>query len=62
MIAAFGATGAHRQKCGAMRAREEGLKVGLVRPITLWPFPDQAVSDACAHAKEVLCVEMIWGR
>ena len=43
-------------------AREKGLKVGLVNTRSSVPFPDQAVSDACAHAKEVLCVEMNMGQ
>lgn len=61
VIAAFGAT-ARIVKSAVHAAREEGLKVGMIRPITLWPFPDQAVYDACAHAKQVLCVEMNMGQ
>ena len=43
-------------------AREAGIKAGLVRPITLWPFPVQEVKDACRNAKRVLCVEMSMGQ
>lgn len=43
-------------------AREEGLKVGLVRPITLWPFASEAVSKASKNAKAMLCVEMSQGQ
>jgi 2-oxoglutarate ferredoxin oxidoreductase subunit alpha len=43
-------------------AREEGLKVGLIRPITLWPFPDVIVQRAAETAKAFLCVEMSMGQ
>lgn len=43
-------------------AAQNGIKVGLVRPITVWPFPYQAVYDACQRAKAVLCVEMAAGQ
>jgi len=43
-------------------ARADGLNVGLIRPITLWPFPDKAIADACAVAKNVLVAEMSAGQ
>ncbi len=43
-------------------AREQGLKVGMVRPITLWPFPEKELFDAAKNAKAVLCVEMSAGQ
>lgn len=43
-------------------AREEGLKVGLVRPITLWPFPDKTISAAAKNAKAMLSIEMSQGQ
>ena len=39
-------------------ARQEGIKVGLLRPITLYPFPTQAISDLCAKTKGFLSIEM----
>ena len=45
-------------KAAVDRAREAGIKAGLVRPVTLWPFPVQEVREACRNAKRVLCVEM----
>jgi len=42
VIAAFG-TIARIAKSAAQKAREQGIKVGVIRPITLWPFPMQAV-------------------
>ena len=35
---------------------------GLIRPISLWPFPKQAMRDAAEHAKAFLCVEMSMGQ
>lgn len=45
-----------------VKGREEGLKVGLFRPITLWPFPSEALKNAAQHAKAVLCVEQSLGQ
>jgi len=44
------------------RAREQGLKVGLIRPITVWPFPYQVLADAAKKTKEFLVVEMSLGQ
>jgi 2-oxoglutarate ferredoxin oxidoreductase subunit alpha len=38
-------------------AREEGLKVGLLRPITLWPFPIERLRELGSKARRVLVVE-----
>ena len=43
-------------------ARNEGLKVGLFRPITLWPFPKQALRDAAGKVNRVLVVELSNGQ
>ncbi len=43
-------------------ARREGLKVGLVRPISLWPFPGQALRDCLDTASHVLTVEISYGQ
>lgn len=42
--------------------RAEGVKVGLFRPITLWPFPDAALRRATASAKVLVVVEMNMGQ
>lgn len=51
-------------KTAIMQLEKKGVKVGLVRPITLWPFPTKAVHDAiCApNVKKALCVEMSAGQ
>ena len=40
--------------------REEGIKAGLFRPITLWPFPEKALHDLAGedHVKVILDVEL----
>ena len=39
-------------------ARKNGVKLGLIRPITLWPFPNKAFAELGAQVKAFLCVEM----
>ena len=43
-------------------AREEGLKVGLFRPITLWPFPSKQLAELCKGKKGVLVSEINAGQ
>lgn len=43
-------------------ARKEGVKVGLIRPITLWPFPYEAIREAAKNVKGILCVEINAGQ
>ncbi len=43
-------------------ARAQGLKVGLLRPITLWPFPAEAIAEAAKKAKGILVVELSAGQ
>jgi len=43
-------------------ARKKGLKVGLIRPVTLWPFPKQELKAAAAKAKAFVVVEMSMGQ
>ena len=44
------------------RARQEGMKVGLFRPITLWPFPSQELVKAAARVEKVIVVELSNGQ
>jgi len=44
------------------RARRQGLRVGLVRPVTLFPFPEREIREAAARAGRVLVVEMNTGQ
>jgi 2-oxoglutarate ferredoxin oxidoreductase subunit alpha len=48
---------------GAVRhAREAGVKAGLVRPISLWPFPAAPLQAAARRGARFLVVEMSWGQ
>ncbi len=61
VITAFG-TVARIAKTAADELRAEGVKVGLFRPITVWPYPYEALQEACAGAKAVLDVELNEGQ
>jgi 2-oxoisovalerate ferredoxin oxidoreductase alpha subunit len=43
-------------------ARKQGLKVGLFRPITLWPYPTKELARTAANAGKVLVVELSNGQ
>jgi len=49
-------------KNAVVAARKEGIKVGLIRPITLWPFPKQALAKAAEQVKGFVCVELNMGQ
>ena len=57
VIVAYGTT-ARIARSAMRKLREEGIKAGLIRPITLWPFPAAPIAKAAAHAKSFLTVEM----
>jgi 2-oxoglutarate ferredoxin oxidoreductase subunit alpha len=42
--------------------REEGIKAGMVRPITLWPFPTEIIRKRCETAKRFISVELSRGQ
>ena len=49
-------------KNAVVAARKEGIKVGLIRPITLWPFPKAALAKAADQVKAFLSVELSMGQ
>ena len=51
-------------KSAITQLKEQGINVGLVRPITVWPFPYDAVREACCqpNVKAVLDVELNEGQ
>ena len=61
VVTAYGAA-ARVAKSAVNRARAMGIKVGLFRPITLWPFPVNEINEACKNAKALLDVEMSMGQ
>ncbi len=60
-VVAYGTT-ARIAKGAINRARKEGLKVGLVRPITLFPFPDKVLQKVAQQVKNFLVFEMSTGQ
>ncbi|MDE5742417.1 MAG: 3-methyl-2-oxobutanoate dehydrogenase subunit VorB [Oscillospiraceae bacterium] len=61
IVTAYGAT-ARVAKSAVNMAREQGIKAGLIRPITLWPFPVKEYQKAAETAKLFLCTEMSMGQ
>jgi len=61
VMVAYG-TAARISRTAAARARAAGLRAGLFRPITLWPFPAAALADVAGRARGVLVVEMSAGQ
>ena len=61
VVTAYGAS-ARVSKSAVTAARRKGIKAGLFRPKTLWPFPKDAIKRAADHAKELLVVEMSMGQ
>ena len=60
-IAAFGIA-ARVSKNAIMAARAEGIKVGMIRPITLWPFPKKPFAEAADKVKSFISVELSMGQ
>jgi 2-oxoglutarate ferredoxin oxidoreductase subunit alpha len=61
ILVAYGSV-ARMAKAAMAMARAKGLRAGLIRPITLWPFPDKAIREAADRAKKFLVVEMSAGQ
>ena len=49
-------------KNAVVAARKEGIKVGLIRPITLWPFPVKPLAAAAEQVKAFISVELNMGQ
>ena len=61
VIVSFGSAARIGEKAVEL-AREAGLKVGLFRPITLWPFPSKQLAELCKDKKGVLVSEINAGQ
>lgn len=61
LLTAYGAT-ARVVKSAVNSAREQGIKAGMFRPKTLWPFPVKELNKACETASCILDVEMSMGQ
>ncbi|MBS4539948.1 2-oxoacid:acceptor oxidoreductase subunit alpha [Clostridium sp. D2Q-11] len=60
-IIAYGGT-ARSAKSAIELAKEEGIKVGLFRPITIWPFLEKEIKELTKKVKKVIVVEMNLGQ
>jgi 2-oxoglutarate ferredoxin oxidoreductase subunit alpha len=61
LLVAYGTSARVCQK-SVQLAREEGIKVGLLRPITLFPFPSTKINELAGRVKGILSVEMSAGQ
>lgn len=61
LIVAFGSASRIAQKALELM-REEGIKVGMLRPITVWPFPSKEISRLSERMKGILVVEINAGQ
>ncbi len=61
LLTAFGSCARITRKAMEM-ARKKGIKVGLLRPITLYPFPEKILNELASQLKGILCVEMNAGQ
>ena len=61
VVVAYG-TAARIAKGAVKKVREIGLKVGLLRPITLWPFPERDLVESGRMVKDFLVFEMSTGQ
>ena len=61
IIVAYG-TASRIARSAMARAREEGIKVGLFRPITIWPYPYDRLRELAEGVDNFLTVEMSLGQ
>jgi 2-oxoglutarate ferredoxin oxidoreductase subunit alpha len=61
VFVAYGSSARICQKAVQL-ARQKGIKVGLIRLITLWPFPKKIIKEMAPKLKGILCVEMSAGQ
>lgn len=61
IVLAYGGT-ARSARHAVKEARQRGIKAGLYRPLTLWPFPEQKVKQIAERAKAIIVPEMNLGQ
>jgi len=61
LVVAYGIT-ARSAATAVKQARERGLKAGLLRLVTLWPFPDKMLEELAGQVKGVVVAEMNYGQ
>jgi len=60
-VAAFGIA-ARVSRNAVVEARKQGIKVGMIRPITIWPFPKKAFAEAADRVSTFISVELSMGQ
>ncbi len=61
VVVAYGITSRVAERARQM-ARAEGLRVGLLRPVVVWPFPEKRIRELAARVHAFLMVEMNYGQ
>ncbi|MGX8797270.1 3-methyl-2-oxobutanoate dehydrogenase subunit VorB [Fusibacter sp. JL298sf-3] len=61
VLVAYGTT-SRIVKNAIVELKEQGIEVGLIRPITLWPFPEKAFDEIPSTCKSLVSVEMSMGQ
>jgi len=61
LLVAYGTSARICQKVIQL-GQEKGIKIGLLRPITLWPFPSEEINNIAGKVKGILSVEMSAGQ
>lgn len=61
VVIAYGGT-ARSAKCAVRLARNQGLKVGLFKPMTIWPFLDNQIAQLSKNIKKLIVAEMNLGQ
>jgi len=61
LLVAYGVT-SRIAKSVAVDLRKEGIKAGVLRPVTLWPFPDSVFKRHAGRVKSLIVVEMSYGQ
>lgn len=60
-VVSYGIT-ARVSRNAIVEARKQGIRVGMIRPITLWPFPKKPLLAAAERVRKFLCVELNMGQ
>jgi len=61
LVISYGCTSRSARRA-VREAREQGIRAGLLRLISLWPFPEEVVKSAAANARSVIVAEMNLGQ
>jgi 2-oxoglutarate/2-oxoacid ferredoxin oxidoreductase subunit alpha len=62
VVIAYGTSARIAKSAAALAKAEGGIKLGIIRPITLWPFPKKAIREIAARCGNFLVVEMSFGQ